>query len=212
MKVALINGSPKKKYSASSVLLRDLSSCLPGSVELVNCHFRLPQISQEDWEQLSGVEVLVFAFPLYVDGLPSHFLSCLEQLDQYYNQERPEQDILVYALVNCGFYEGEQTKLALEILKNWCGKANLTWGQGIGIGSGGLITALENIPQGKGLKKNIDKALQNLAKLITGRQSASDVYVTHNLPRFVYKKMVELYWRQLARNNGLTPKDLSRKL
>ena len=37
---------------------------------------------QEDIDRLLEAEAWVFAFPLYIDCLPSHLLSCLEQLEK----------------------------------------------------------------------------------------------------------------------------------
>lgn len=45
----------------------------------------------------------------------------------------------VYCLVNCGFYEGHQNKLAIEMMGNWCEKAGIKWGEEVGIGAGGMI-------------------------------------------------------------------------
>jgi hypothetical protein len=30
-------------------------------------------------------------------------------------------------LVNCGFYEGHQNEAAIEIMENWCEKAEIKW-------------------------------------------------------------------------------------
>ena len=37
-------------------------------------------VSQEAIEKLKNIEVWVFAYPLYVDAVPAHLLSCLVQL------------------------------------------------------------------------------------------------------------------------------------
>lgn len=105
MKVALINGSPKISGSASSAILQDLRSLLEAdSNAICEYHFRKPVVSPTAVAALSDSDVLVFAFPLYVDGIPSHLLSCLVQLEQ--SLAKVNREITVYAVANCGFYEG----------------------------------------------------------------------------------------------------------
>ncbi|NLM44942.1 MAG: NAD(P)H-dependent oxidoreductase, partial [Clostridiales bacterium] len=139
MKIAFINGSPKTKDSASASLLQELKSLLEqDGITSSDYNFNKPMLSIEEMEQMKEHNILVFAFPLYVDGIPSHLLNCLTQLETFLASVK-EKDIKVYSMVNCGFYEGHQTKLAMEMMENWCSKAELKWGQGVGIGAGGML-------------------------------------------------------------------------
>lgn len=73
MKVALINGSPKIKNSASACLLNDVKTFLEQDNNTIyEYHFRKTQLNTKEMEELTECNVLVFAFPLYVDGIPSH--------------------------------------------------------------------------------------------------------------------------------------------
>lgn len=211
MNIALINGSPKSKDSASGHVLKTLRAFLePDSNSFTEYSFRKPQVSEEDMEQLGQSDVLVFAFPLYVDGIPSHVLSCLLQLESFL-AKLDKKDILVYALVNCGFYEGHQNELALEIIKNWCAKAGLKWGQGVGIGAGGMLPMLKNIPIGKGPMKNLETAMKQLSGNILNEISSDNIIINANFPRLLYKLAAEMGWRKAVKENGLKRKDLSLK-
>ena len=150
---------------------------------------------------------LVFAFPLYVDGIPSHLLSCIMQLESFLSTIK-EKDIVVYTLVNCGFFEGHQTALAIEMMKNWCKKAGLRWGQGIGMGAGGMLQSVKNVPAGYGPKKDLGEALSKLVKNISERSSGEDIFITANFPRFLYKLAAEMGWRKSVKANGLKTRDL----
>lgn len=211
MKVALINGSPKNKLSSSETILKDLETCLPKDLEVVNYNFRKPFLAKEEIEALYGFDVLVFAFPLYVDGIPSHLLNCLCQIEEA-SKEIKDKSVTVYALVNSGFFEGHQNKLALEMMKNWCIKTGFKWGQGIGIGGGGALVGLSNIPLGAGPKKNQGLAIKALVENILSNIHSEDILVSINFPRFMYKIMAEFGWRQTIKKNGLKVKDLSRRL
>lgn len=133
MKIALINGSPKRKDSASGLILKELQGLIPSENEIINLHFTKKQPVSSDLELLQDCSIMVFAFPLYVDSLPSHLLSCLVRLEEYLKHAAFSKDCTVYAIANCGFYEGSQNALALDIMENWCSKAGVIWGGGLGM-------------------------------------------------------------------------------
>ncbi len=203
LRIALINGSPKTKNGASGCLLEDLKVLLKDN-EISEYRLRTPQL--EKAEEVISHDVLVFSFPLYVDGIPSHLLYCLEELREQLKEHKA--DIQVYAICNAGFYEGHQNQYALQILKNWCSKSGFIWGQGIGIGGGGMVASLKNVPHGKGPKKKISLALDALADNILQRRSANNIYVNPGIPRFLYKFGGEMGWRRTIKANGLKTKDL----
>ncbi len=211
MKVALINGSPKSKQSSSEAILKDLQTCLSKDIETVNYSFRKSFLAKEEIEVLFNFDVLVFAFPLYVDGVPSHLLNCLCQIEEA-SKNIKDKSITVYTLVNCGFYEGHQNKWAINIMKNWCVKAGFKWGQGIGIGCGGALASMSSIPLGKGPKSSMGITFKSLADNIHTKSQASDAFFSLNFPRFMYKLIAEFGWRQTIKKNGLKVRDLSRKL
>lgn len=208
MKIAFINGSPKSGESASASLLEDLKTLLShGEVVSSDFHLGKPAISPEEMEQLGDHDILVFAFPLYYDGIPSHLLRCLSQLEKYFSSQK-EKDIRVYALVNNGFYEGHQNALAIGMMKNWCVRAGLKWGQGLGCGAGGMILAVKNVPFRSRPKKKIGEALEELSGNIANKASGESIFVTMDIPRILYKLAGEMGWRQSIKANGLKKKDL----
>lgn len=210
MKITLMNGSPKIKGSASGMLLDELKS-LRGNDDITEYNLRTSILpSKMDLEELAQQDAAVFAFPQYVDAIPSQLLNCLCQLENYFITH--PSNLTVYAIVNCGFFEGNQNRHALEIMKNWCVRSGLRWGQGIGIGGGGMLSGLQNVPAGKGLRKNFSAALNRFSEQITVGTSAEDSYVSPNIPRIAYKVGAEMEWRRQIKANGLSEKDLFRKL
>ncbi|MEQ8197815.1 MAG: hypothetical protein ABRQ27_07405 [Clostridiaceae bacterium] len=202
-RIALINGSPKMKNSASACILEVLKKYLDND-NIAEYNLRLPQT--QDIEEICEREILVFAFPLYVDGVPSNLLNCLYQLEQHLKNKHAET--VVYAIANCGFYEGKQSSIALDMMENWCIKSNVRWGQGIGIGGGGMMPMLNGKSAEKGPMKNTAAALKELANHIQEEKSAENLYVSPNFPRILYKMAAEMGWRQQIRANGLKRKDL----
>lgn len=207
MRIALIDGSPKVNNSASSVLLEDLKGYWSEDAEVVNLGFHSAAVSKEVIAELSRSDAWVFAFPLYIDGIPGHLLSCLIQLEEAQIQNRP---IHIYGIVNCGFYEGIQTKLALKLLQNWSIKAGFIWSGGIGVGGGGGLAMMPKVEPGHGPKAPIDKALAAFSDIILQKKVQENSYVSVAFPRFLYKMSAQMGWRQMIKANGGKSKDLGK--
>ena len=207
MRIALINGSPKAKNSASGTLLEDIKGYFGENTELVEFGFHSPVISCETIEALAVSDAWIFAFPLYVDGIPGQLLSCLIQLEEARIQN---PQIRIYGVVNCGFYEGIQAELALQLLQNWCEKSGFLWSGGIGVGGGGGLAMMPKLEPGQGPKAPIDKALESLSELILKKEAQDNQYVSVAFPRFLYKLGAQMGWRQMIKANGGKAKDLKR--
>lgn len=205
MKIALINGSPKVNNSASGTLLEDIKGYLGEKAELIEFGFHSPVISGDAIEALAQADAWVFAYPLYVDGIPGHLLSCLIQLEEARIQN---PQIRIYGVVNCGFYEGIQAELALQLLQNWCTKSGFLWSGGIGVGGGGGLAMMPKLQPGQGPKAPIDKALESLSEIILKKEAQDNKYVSVAFPRFLYKLGAQIGWRQMIKANGGKTRDL----
>lgn len=206
MKIALINGSPKFKHSSSGNILASLKSRLQDNNIIEEYVFRTTEISNGNLERILKCNVIVFAFPLYVDGIPSHLLSCLYHMEKYLSSLNNE--IYVYTIVNIGFYEGKQAAISIEMMKNWAEKANVKWGQGIGIGGGGMMAMLDKSSDSQGPMKSVHNTLNALARNILSCKSSDEIYTSPGIPRIAYKIGGEMGWRQAVKKNGLKTKDL----
>ena len=205
--IALICGSPKGKNSASWVILQGLRDALPPQAAVREYAIRTAPLPEQALRGIAACDVLVFAMPLYVDGLPSHMVGALLQLEAGF-RETPQKERTAYALVNSGFYEGHQNAHALHMLRHWCRRAGVRWGQGIGAGGGGMLPETQNIPMGHGPKKRLGQALQTLAEAIVSGGQAEDLYITQNFPRVLYRMSAESVWRRKGRKNGLSKQEL----
>lgn len=206
MKTALINGSPKFKNSASGIILNSIKPKLQ-DISIEEYAFNTTEISDDDLEKISRCNIILFTFPLYVDGIPSHLLRCLYQMEKYFSSNE-NYDICVYTIVNIGFYEGKQAAIAIEMMKNWTEKAKLKWGQGIGIGGGGMMSMISNSTDNKGTMKDVHRALTVLAENIFATKTADEIYTSPGIPKILYKIGGDMGWRQSVKKNGLKTKDL----
>jgi multimeric flavodoxin WrbA len=210
MNIALICGSPKKAESVSETLLHDLKPLV--SIEgntLIDITLNKPSVTKEDMELLQDCQAWVFAFPLYVDGIPSHLVHVLEELEQ---SRIGNKNMHVYGIVNAGFYEGRQCRNALSILQNWCSKAGLIWGMGIGFGGGGALNSMKTLPLGAGPKNTLGSAYQELTNAINAQTSAPNIYTSIGFPRALYKMAAEIGWSQSIKARGGKKRDLDRRL
>ena len=207
MKISLINGSPKVKSSASGALIEDLKGYLGEKAEVVEVGCHTATLTKEVIEKMAETEAWVFVYPLYVDGIPGHLLSCLIQLEQA-RLQNPQ--IHIYGIVNCGFYEGVQAELSLKLLRNWSLKAGFVWSGGVGIGGGGGLAMMPKLEPGHGPKAPIDKALKAFSETILRKAVHENCYVSVAFPRFLYKMGAQIGWRQMIKANGGKAKDLGK--
>lgn len=207
MRIALINGSPKFRNSTSGALLEDMKYFINNEAETVEVDLNAQEVPEPEREELERSDVWLFSLPLYLDAVPGHLLSCLVQLEKL----RPVcPEVRVYAIVNCGFYEGIQTQPAMEILSNWCARAGFVWGGGAGVGGGGGLSHMPGGRRGFGPKAPVERALDLLAAVITEGETHENIYVSVGLPRFLYRLGAQISWRKMLRNNGLKKEDLGK--
>lgn len=207
MKIIIINGSPKTIKSNSEILGNYLFPLLKENniKKYYSIYF---QLNDKTKNEIYNSDVLIFIFPLYVDGIPSNLLKLLVKFEKK-NVVRPETKI--YCIVNNGFYEGKQNFLAILHMKNWCKKVKAKWGQGIGIGSGELLPYLKNLKLGQGPLKNLEKILNRLSRNILTLNSDKNIYITPNWPRSLYFIQGSISWILKARKNNLKIRDLFKK-
>lgn len=207
MKIGLINGSPKAKDSCSGSLLAEFSKLITGGNDIVHMHIANNKIDPAILSKAVKCDVIVFSFPLYVDGVPSHLLRFMTELKDLLLKNE-NKDIRTYAIVNCGFFEGKQAKSALQIIENWSERAGIAWGMGVGVGAGGMIMSIKSVPLGHGPKKNLGKAFASLAEMVVKKDTTDNIYINANFPRFLYKFGAHQGWKAEAKKNGLKKKDL----
>ena len=208
MKIMMIDGSPKVSKSNSEYFLNILSDFIE-SKDIVKYKLSKKVDYEDIIKEINTLDTLVFAVPLYVDSLPSHVLEFLIMLEENFKDNL--KGVNVYVIANCGFYEGKQNKIALNIMKCWCKKMNIKWAQGIGIGAGEMMGGLRNVPMGKGPNTNLGLALDNLAKNINENKSGDDIFTTPSMfPRFAFRLAANRFWISKANRNGLKKRDLNK--
>lgn len=210
MRIALVCGSPKAKESGSKWLLNYVAGHFGVDVEVDYVHFRkMAEPEQAQLDTLSNADAWIVAFPLYVDGVPGHFLGVLRMLEKA-GLVNPERRI--YGICNCGFYEGAQNEPALDVLKNWTAKCGYVWGGAVGIGGGGGTLSFASMGKfGHMLMGPVPKALAALAHAAETGQVMESVYPSIWLPRWIYQMCAHDGWKKKIKANGGKVEDLERK-
>ena len=207
MKISIINGSPKAGRSNSEILENYLLSLLKdnGIRKYYSISVRLDDKIKNE---IYNSDVLIFLFPLYVDGIPSNLLKLFVEFEK---EKVVNPATKVYCVVNNGFYEGKQNHLAILQIKNWCEKIKARWGQGIGVGAGELLPYLKKCKLEQGPLKNLGKALEKFSINILTLKNDKDIYINPNWLRSLYFFQGSISWILKGRKNNLRVRELFRK-
>ena len=209
MRYALVNCSPKPKDSNSEYFLNLIQKLLDTKDDYILIDIK--KSSSNTFEDMCNCDKIIFASPIYVDSLPSNFLYFLMEFEAFL-KNKPSKKISIYSILNCGFYEGNQNKIAMEIIKNWCVRCGLQFNQGIGIGAGEMMGSIKDVPLGHGPTKNLGIALTVLKDNINKNLSGEDMYISPNFPRFLFLLSANRFWISKAKSNKINKKDILTKL
>ena len=135
MKTVFINCSPKKRFCASAYFLA-LQRLFVGGAKVTE-KLRTPADHGRILAQLKDAQAVVFCLPLYVDGIPSHVLRFMEEMEAFCKSK--DLHFAVYCVANNGFIEGKQNEPLMRSFEHFCSRAGLTWGGGVGIGGGVML-------------------------------------------------------------------------
>ena len=161
-------------------------------------------------KQLEDVSTLVLCEPLYVDGLPSQLIRLLEAFQREYKGDVKN----IYVLTNMGLYESQQLVNLFSTIKEWCEVMKFEYCGGLGIGAGELVGGLlDFLKFGQGPMVKINNGMKQLAEAINNKQKTEDIYKeVYLFPRSLYIAIANSGWKRMAKKNGLTEKDLYRRL
>jgi hypothetical protein len=135
------------------------------------------------------------------------------KMEDYNKKNALKHEIYLYVIVNNGFYEAKQNNISLKIIKNWCNRIGFIYGQGLGQSAGEMLPFNRNVPLGHGPFKNLGNALDILVENIQNKQKADDILCGPNFPYIGWRFMAtNFFWILKAKKNGLSKKDIIKKL
>jgi multimeric flavodoxin WrbA len=213
----LLVGSPRTKKSTShslgSYLFEQFGTHnIPTKTIHIHTSIRSSERMKTLLEAVDAADLVVLAFPLYVDSLPAPTIEALERIAAQRASHlgtNPQQTHrqLFAAISNCGFPEAHHNATALAICANFAWRAGFNWGGSLALGAGeGMIhgTPLNEL-DGRviPLKKALDLAAKALSQGMAIPQEAQDLLAKPFVPSWMYRWMGIYGWRQQAKQYGM---------
>ncbi|MBR0461362.1 MAG: flavodoxin family protein [Erysipelotrichaceae bacterium] len=208
-RTVLVNGSMRGDKAYSLKFAGLLKKRLNKNAEIINIHKYINDLT-DLYEEIKNASTIVICTPLYVDNLPSQVVRLLEIFERSYSGD-PKN---IYLIANMGLYESRQLVNLFEAVRQWSDKMDFRYGGGLGISAGELIGVLVDfLPFGKWPTKEICKGMNELAEAINGNKTTEDIYTEpKGFPRWLYMQIANRNWNNIARANGIDPKDMLRQL
>lgn len=213
----LLVGSPRTKKSTSASLGSYIFDQLTTrGMETQTIQIYTSLYSQERMkvmlDAIDRTDLVVLAFPLYVDSLPAPVTAALERIAAH-RKENPTQ-IRFAAIANCGFPEAKHNDTALAISSEFARQNGFAWLGGLSLGAGqGVVhgTPLNEL-DGRAipLKAALDLAAEALANGDPIPQTARDLLAKPIIPAWMYTLNGRFGWRQAAKQYGMQ-KELKRQ-
>ena len=207
----LLVGSPRTRKSTSASLGGYLYEQLGAQDVLtetiyVHTSLRSAERMKALFEAVDAADLLVLAFPLYVDSLPAPLIEALERIAaQRAGREQTHAQRLA-VIANCGFPEAKHTATAAAICADFARQAGFGWAGSLALGAGeGIVhgTPLAEL-DGRAipLKAALDLAAQALLAGEPIPQAALDLLARPIIPGWLYRLSGIYGWRQQAKSFG----------
>jgi len=215
-KALLLVGSPRGKSSASqsigSTLFRKLEA---GGMEIEEMTVSAALQSTENQHRMhkavDAADLVVVAFPLYVDQLPAPLIQTLELIAERRQGTlvaSPSAGPLVQklaAIVQCGFPETHQNQTAVDIMRRFAKEAGFAWAGALAMGMGGALGG-RPLEKAGGMVRNVVKALDMAAaSLAVGGdipEEASRLMARPLMPRWLYFLAANWGFRREIKKHG----------
>ena len=208
--VLLIGSAKREGESTSEALGSYLMTRLNGhgvatSTFAVHRALRTSDRTAALLEAVDACDLLVLAFPLYVDTLPSLATRALETIAAHRSGSNSIHQPWFLAVANCGFPEAEHNDVALAICEQFAMEAGMRWAGGLAVGAGGAIhgSAVDE----RGMTHNVARALDLTAAALAADQPAPHDAIalrrTPMRPARLYTFMGNLGWHRMAQVNGV---------
>lgn len=205
----LLVGSPRLEKSSSSSLGTYLFEQLQqqgvetGTIYLykaINTTARMDALC----DAIDRADLIVLAFPLYVDTLPAPVISVFEHIVTHCRNKL--KTTRFSAIVNCGFPEVYQNANAIAVCAEFARSAGFEWMGGLSLGAGEGMVRAQPLQKLGGQGRSLRQALERAAGELVDGQPVSDksreLLAKPVMPVWMYKLGGTIGWMMKARKNG----------
>jgi hypothetical protein len=193
----LLVGSPKGPNSTSNSLGIYLAERLQeNGVSYEKVYLSQSLCSEEKQSSMLKLvdksDLIILAFPLYVDSLHSQVIKTLELIAEHQKGKRNLNKKSLVAISNSGFPEAKHNNIALEVCRIFAKQVGFTYAGGLAMGGGGMISGrpLEEVG---GAARNQIKALQISADALAKGEDIPETAVALmaklGIPKWMYTWM-----------------------
>ena len=207
----LLVGSPKTRKSTSNSLggyLFEQLSAHNIQTETIYPHtvLRSPAKMQAMLEAVDAADLVMLAFPLYVDTLPAPVIEALELIAAHRQGRDASQRQLFTAISNCGFPEAHHNANALAVCEIFAQQAGFEWAGALALGAGEIVAG-ESLAQAGGKTIRMRQALNLAAEaLAMGKaipKAAQEIFGKPIIPHWVYRLTGAMRWNKQAKGFGV---------
>lgn len=209
-RAVLLVGSPKTRKSTSASLGGYLMAQLEKrGIETdtiqIYTNFNSPTRTARALEKIEAADLVVLAFPLYVDSLPAPTTAALETIARHRAGRSDGKRFA--AIANCGFPEAAHNDTALAICAQFAQESGYTWLGGLSLGGGqGIVNGvpLEDLGgRAAQIRAALDMAAQALTEGESIPQTARDLLAKPVIPNWLYVLMGQIGWSMQARSHSM---------
>ncbi|MEI7826113.1 MAG: NAD(P)H-dependent oxidoreductase, partial [Chlorobiaceae bacterium] len=205
----LLVGSPRMQKSSSSSLgsyLFEQMNLRGVETETIYLYKSITTVERMKAlrDAVDSADLVVLAFPLYVDTLPAPVISVLEGIVTHCKGKGRQKRFS--AIVNCGFPEAYQNDNAIAVCAEFARSAGFEWMGGLSLGAGeGMVHAepLDKLGrQGAPLRKALEVAAVELAAGEPVSDKAKELLTRPLMPVWMYKLGGTVGWKIKSRKYG----------
>jgi multimeric flavodoxin WrbA len=213
----LLVGSPRTRKSTSHSLgsyLFEKLSVQNIETNIIHLHtsIRSSERMKTLLEAVDAADLVLLAFPLYIDSLPAPAIEALEwiaahRVSRVSTGPYPIHQQLFAAIANCGFPEAHHNETALAICAKFAEMAGFQWANSLALGAGeGMIhgTPLNELDGRVTLvKKALDLAAEALSQGHPIPEESQKLLAKPFIPGWLYRLVGVYGWRQQAKQYGM---------
>jgi hypothetical protein len=209
-KAVLLVGSPKGLKSTSAALgvysfSKMDDQCFDKTIFMASDILK-PDSSAILLSAIEEADILVFAFPLYVDALPYPVVRLMENIAERRKEARRRRTTRMLAIVNCGFPEARHCDTALAICRRFAEETAIEWAGGLALGGGGAIDGHPLEKRGalvKRVKRSLDLASEALVNGTPVPRQAPQLMSKPLMPAWLYLWIAEFGGKRESSRNGV---------
>jgi hypothetical protein len=207
----LLVGSAKKPHSTSESLGSYLMARLADrgfETESLSVHrsHRSRDRLETLLDSVDRCDLLVLAFPLYIDSLPALLTRTLELIASRRGGRDQDSPQRLVAIVNNGFPEAEQNEVALRICRRFASETGFEWAGGLALGGGEAING-RSLTEAKGMARNVIASLDLAADALAAGEPVPERAVRLMAKPLIWSRIYTWIgtrgWKRRAAKHGV---------